>query len=131
VLLSVQIVVITVVDYLKRHWRKKWIDCGFKRAKELWIKYQQRYEDNKPSSLVKTSRVATKPTAYELWMRTNEAVVAGDDFTSFINAKPTKLANNQSPIEWWCVPAQRMAYPALSRLAVDVLSASSMSAESE
>jgi hypothetical protein len=61
----------------------------------------------------------------------NEAVVAGDDFTSFINAKPTKLTNNQSPIEWWCVPAQRMAYPVLSRLGIDVLSAFSMSAESE
>jgi hypothetical protein len=64
-------------------------------------------------------------------MRTNEVVVTGDDFTSFINAKPMKLTDNQSPIEWWCVPVQRMANPALLRLAVDVLSAFSMSAESE
>jgi hypothetical protein len=26
----------------------------------------------------------------------NDAVIAGGDFTSFINAKPTKLANNQA-----------------------------------
>jgi hypothetical protein len=61
----------------------------------------------------------------------DDAVVAGGDFTSFINAKSTKLANNQTPIEWWCVPAQRMAYPALSSLVIDVLLAFSMSAESE
>jgi hypothetical protein len=61
----------------------------------------------------------------------NDAVVTSGDFTSFINAKPTKLANNQSPIEWWCVPAQWMAYPALSKLAIDVLLVFPMNAKSE
>jgi hypothetical protein len=41
------------------------------------------------------------------------------------------IANNQSPVEWWCVPAQRIAYPVISRLAIEVLSAFSMSVESE
>jgi hypothetical protein len=61
----------------------------------------------------------------------NDAVIAGGDFTSFINAKPTKLANNQSPIEWWCVPAQWVAYQTLLRLAIDVFLAFSMNAENE
>jgi hypothetical protein len=116
-----------VVTILLCPWRR----LGLKRVKELWIEYQQRYEDEIPSILAKTSYVGTEPTAHELWMRTSEAVVAGDDVTSFINAEPTKLANNQGPIGWWCVPVQRMAYPALSRLAIDVLLAFSISAESE
>lgn len=36
-----------------------------------------------------------------------------------------------SVVQWWAQPTQRQTFPALSQLAIDVLSAFAMSAESE
>ena len=49
----------------------------------------------------------------------------------FINASPTKLATGSTALKWWSSTEQRAAYPALSQMAIDCLSAFAMSAESE
>jgi hypothetical protein len=51
-----------------------------------------------------------------------------NNFDTFIDGPPTKLATGSSPISWWSAFDQRAAYPALGRLAIDVLSALAMSA---
>jgi hypothetical protein len=52
-----------------------------------------------------------------------DVVPTGDDFDTFIEAQPTKIG--------WSSPDQRAAYPTLSKLAIDVLSACPMSAITE
>lgn len=54
-----------------------------------------------------------------------------DDFTTFINARPTRLANKITPLQWWSATSQRTIYPALSKLAIDVFTPFSQSAVSE
>ena len=63
-----------------------------------------------------------------------------DDFEAFISATPTKLPftnhgasgkRQLTVLEWWSQPLQRQSLLALSQLAIDVLSAFAMSAESE
>jgi hypothetical protein len=73
--------------------------------------------------------------AFEKWQQDQDIVPDEDDFTAFINAQPCKLplvdGRQLSVIEWWASPLQRQSYLALSQLALDVLSAFAMSAESE
>jgi hypothetical protein len=52
-----------------------------------------------------------------------------DEFTAFVNATLAKIAG--SSIEWWNQPDQKAAYPQLWQMAIDCLSAMSMSAASE
>jgi hypothetical protein len=55
-----------------------------------------------------------------------------DEFERFIAAAPDNLDfTTKSVIQWWIQPSQQEAYPLLSQHALDVLSAPSMSAESE
>jgi hypothetical protein len=51
-----------------------------------------------------------------------------DEFERFINQRPSRA---DDPLQWWLEPTQQRDYPNLSRMAIDVLSAPPMSAESE
>ena len=116
--------------YLIRNWKPAWIRPGIARAKGLWSEYQARYPTAQPLDELSDS-YGKEPSDFELFRRQMDVVPTGDDFDTFINAPPTKLATGSSPISWWSSPDQRAAYPALSRLAIDVLSACPMSALTE
>lgn len=60
-----------------------------------------------------------------------DKLLKGDDFDAFIEAPPTKLAHGSTAISWWSAGDQIAAYPTLSKLAIDVLSALVMSAHTE
>ena len=112
---------------LRKSWTQdKWIKAGLRRSKGLWESYKQKYTP------VETE-VATdsEPSLWEQYKRHIDAVPADDDFTAFINAPPTRLAQGTTALAWWSSLDQREAYPALSKLAIDVLSAFAMSADSE
>ena len=53
-----------------------------------------------------------------------------DDLSSFTKANAISL-HGQSPIECWCRKEQRLAYPRLHRMAIDILSIPPMSDEPE
>jgi hypothetical protein len=79
------------------------------------------------------TKVATNSelSLWEQYKRHIDTVPADDDFTACINAPPTRLAQGTTALAWWSSLDQREAYPALSKLAIDVLSAFAMSADSE
>ncbi|KAF5705269.1 ribonuclease H [Fusarium mundagurra] len=54
-----------------------------------------------------------------------------DDFDSFISEAPIALAEDTTPLQWWCSEDVRTAYPRLSRMAIDILSVPAESAEPE
>ena len=54
-----------------------------------------------------------------------------DDLTSFINEPAIKLPKGMTPLQWWCREEQRIRYPRLSRMAIDMLSIPPMSDEVE
>lgn len=116
--------------YLKKHWKKEWIKPGIERAKSLWVNYKERYPATQ-SAPIGRDNDGQELSAYELYQRQMDLVPDGDDFDVFIEAVPTKLAAESSAIRWWASEDQRAAYPALSQLAIDVLSALVMSAHSE
>jgi hAT family C-terminal dimerisation region len=49
-----------------------------------------------------------------------------DEFLSFINDPPMPRYNGFSPLQWWCSEGQRLQYPRLHRMALDIFSIPSM-----
>lgn len=57
--------------------------------------------------------------------------VVEDEFEHFIRSAPVNLPPTVSSLGWWLQEANRQSYPALSRMAIDLLSIPPMSAEPE
>ena len=76
--------------------------------------------------------VNQEPDEYDLWEKEQAIMVThNDEFNRFINGDPIPLPKGQTSLQWWLEPAQRLAYPSLSRMAIDILSIPAMSAEPE
>ena len=79
---------------LKKSWTQdKWIKAGLKRAKGLWESYKGKYTPLE-------AEVATEgePSLWEQYKRHIDAVPADDDFTAFINAPLTRLAQGTTAL---------------------------------
>lgn len=53
-----------------------------------------------------------------------------DEFEKFINCPPRQMVA-KTPLEWWCREEQKMEYPRLHQMAVDILSVPAMSDDPE
>ncbi len=53
-----------------------------------------------------------------------------DEFEKFVNSPPRPMTT-RTPLEWWCREEQRIEYPRLHQLAIDVLSVPAMSDDPE
>ena len=84
------------------------------------------HEVEKPAS---TNR-STKSSETELYMRMlNVTGSVEDEYEDFIKVKSTSIQG--TALQWWLNPIRRADYPRLSRMAIDILSIPSMSAEAE
>lgn len=124
------------LKWLKKRWttaeKKRWLAAAQKRARDLWLSYKQRFQ----LEVETAAAPSTELSAFEKWQEEQDVVSdEDDDFTLFINAAPIKLpfvdGKQMTVLQWWSQPLQLQQYPALARLAIDVLSAFAMSAESE
>jgi hypothetical protein len=125
--------------WLQNQWntteKKKWLKAGLQRAEALWHSYRDRLEPIFASNQVDQDTSA-KLSAFDRWQKQSAIVADSEDsFKAFISAPPSRLPTLEgrqlTVIEWWAQPTQRQTFPALSQLAIDVLSAFAMSAESE
>ena len=82
--------------------------------------------------IVSSTIVNRKPDEYDLWEKKQAIIVThSDEFNRFINGDPIPLPKGQTSLQWWLELARRLAYPSLSRMAIDILSIPAMSAEPE
>jgi hypothetical protein len=123
------------VLFRQRYVLEKWLKAGLQRAKALWHSYRDRLEPIFASNQVDQDTSA-ELSAFDRWQK-QSAVITGSEgsFKAFISAPPSRLLTLEgrqlTVIEWWAQPTQRQTFPVLSQLAIDVLSAFAMSAESE
>ncbi|KAL1581666.1 hypothetical protein WHR41_09652 [Cladosporium halotolerans] len=125
-------------NYLTAAWKQRWVQEGIQRAKALWYRRLDHH-----NAEVMAVNDELRPEALDLdpfarWQlsiqRKQQSKGAGllDEFERFIAAAPDTLDfTAKSVVQWWIQPSQQEAYPLLSQHALDVLSAPSMSAESE
>jgi hypothetical protein len=73
--------------------------------------------------------------AFDRFQQSAVVIDSEDSFKAFISAPPRRLPTLEgrqlTVIEWWAQPTQRQTFLALSQLAIDMLLAFAMSAESE
>jgi hypothetical protein len=67
----------------------------------------------------------------ELRNKTMARARGKDDFDIIISEAPIALAEDTTPLQWWCSEDVGTAYPRLSRMAIDILSVPAVSAEPE
>jgi hypothetical protein len=102
------------------------------RAKELW---RDQYSELPVSEQPEHVEEEVELSSIELWQikmygkQRSHGSRVQDKFDRFIDAAPLDVKG--SLLDWWQAPAQREAYPQLHRMAIDVLTACAMSAESE
>ena len=116
------------LKYIDINWVSSWREPAFTTAREIWANYKdlpllksQKEADNSQQELSKFERLAA-----ELDVMEDEEE---DEFEKFVNAKPCKITC--SPLEWWCKEEQRLEYPRLHQMAMDILSIPPMSDEAE
>lgn len=114
--------------YININWNKSWVKAVLPQLQSLWEEKYATIEGNAVSTL---SKETDEPDEYDLLERDLDVVqTSADDWISFIEADPTEIAT-KTALEWWCQEQQRIRYPRLSRMAVDILSVPAMSAEAE
>ena len=114
--------------YLHLVWQALWIAPGIERARTLWMQYKQDNQgevDDDTTTLSQYERFVRKIAAKQRNSKSGQQ----DEFERFINAPVDNI--DMAVLDWWQEASQRHTYPHLSRMAIDVLSALAMSAESE
>jgi hypothetical protein len=121
--------------YLTQNWASEWISGILKSVEELWHDEYQKSEqasvrseaaDIAPDIPRKLSRFEELRNRLQVTQTQDE-----DDLAAFINEPAIKLPKGVTPLQWWCREEQRMRYPQLSRMAIDMLSIPPMSDEVE
>jgi len=117
--------------YIHRNWEEAWKEPIVTAARKLWIDhYRDRYEAEPRTQEASKSR--RQPDAYDEWEKRQAVVISiGDEFDRFINDPHVKLPNNTSALDWWLNPSNRIVYPSLYCMAINILSIPPMSAEPE
>lgn len=116
--------------YLKREWKTDWKKKTIDATRRHWV---NQYKDKYTADEILDSEDRNKePDAYDLFERAHAMNSFVDEFEHFINSPPlAKLPTGTSSLDWWLQPANRQAYPSLSRMAIEILSIPAMSAEPE
>ena len=95
----------------------------------MWETSYKHAGDPISATIMKESQ---EPTAYDLLTQSLDVIgshTIEDEFERFINAAPQRLTGN--PLAQWCREEQRIKYPRLHRMAINILSIPPMSDEAE
>lgn len=119
-------------QYLEDTWRKDWVQPAVEGVRALWKDEYAGFqvEECRSTSDDTVQARTTEPSFYqqqkELLHRRRQLK---DEFELFIEQSDIDVADGA--ISWWLESSQQRTFPRLSRMAIDVLSAQAMSAESE
>lgn len=118
--------------YLERHWAPEWRRTAIAGARQHWAKYKDR-----PLPLNSAvQKIYTEPREATPYERIKQSMSVldepgnEDEFEKFVNSPPRPMTT-RTPLEWWCREEQRIEYPRLHQLAIDVLSVPAMSDDPE
>ncbi|KAH7461718.1 hypothetical protein FOMA001_g18848 [Fusarium oxysporum f. sp. matthiolae] len=126
-------------SYIEECWPKEWHEGAFAAARSLWKEeYNYDVEIHLPEQSLAVPALSKRKKdtmlskmRLEVRNKTMARARGKDDFDSFISEAPIALAEDTTPLQWWCSEDVRTAYPRLSRMAIDILSVPAESAEPE
>jgi hypothetical protein len=114
--------------YMDRNWQEDWREPALNAARAYWAEYKDRpiISTGCVDEEGKQDRPPTEYEKLEQEMSVLDCVEDEDEFEKFINASPKRIST-KSPLEWWTREEQRLEYPRLYQMAIDVLSVPPMS----
>jgi hypothetical protein len=115
------------LKYLRQNWHADWHEGAINKAKQIWSQYKDLHVASAPEAITDFPM-----TAYDKLAQSLDVTVADDgedELEKFINGSPCKIA--VSPLAWWTREEQRIEYPRLHRMAMNVLSIAPMSDKAE
>lgn len=125
--------------YIKQNWPDEWRDTIKEPVEQLWAEYKDLPIPEELEAAVgfeapsQAQRKRQKPPGeYDRLVKSLDVTDLdgdSDEFERFVSGKPIKISC--SPLAWWCREEQRIEYPRLSRMAINILSISPMSDEPE
>lgn len=119
-------------DYIESSWPKEWhADCKAK-MQEFWKSEYKSTAVSVPTQASQATESANPgvSNAFTQYIqRKQQTGLESDEYAKYLQA-PT-LLEVRDPRSWWLEPTQRLTYPNLSRMALDMLSIPAMSAEPE
>ncbi|KAJ6440261.1 putative AC transposase [Purpureocillium lavendulum] len=117
--------------YLDRHWPEEWRQTAINGARRLWAKYKDRPLASESASRLRNERGEATP--YERIKQSMSVLDKTDDedeLEKFVESAP-RHTTTKTPLEWWCRDEQRMEYPRLHQMALDIFSVPAMSDDPE
>lgn len=115
------------LKYLRQNWQADWHDGAISKAKQIWSQYKNLPVETAPKGVPEAEM-----TVYDKLAQSLDVTEAGDDedeLDKFINGSPCKVT--VSPLAWWARKEQRLEYPRLHKMALNVLSIAPMSDKAE
>jgi len=120
--------------YITANWKKTWQEPAFKRVKDLWVIYRDKYEylDSYDQSSIDHEETQDLDefdlVARDLGRYTRPQ--SQDEYDDYVAGDPYDIGK-LSALQWWCQEVQRKRWPKLSLMAIDILSIPAMSDEPE
>ena len=122
------------LKYIKQNWPQGWHDAAIAGAQDIWMTEYHGLGTAESEPPVPSPKPNKSSGLLSDLLQLSEASEDAssaytDDLDAFINVNPFKV--QCTPLEWWCRSEQRSQYPRLRRMAIDILSIPSESAEPE
>jgi hypothetical protein len=122
--------------YIETHWPKKWSKSILVKVKKLWEKYREEVvvlPTPMPFSYNNPSRELPELDRFDQIALSLRAVArpASEDEYEDYNSLDSYDPGKKGALAWWCQDAQRLRWPRLSLMAIDILSIPPMSDEPE
>jgi len=119
------------LHYIKRNWELDWVKNLEPKVKAFWREhYKDKVLVNQEEPEVDNDDETAMEDSFSRWNREQESLsVPKDEYASFISSGCCAVVG--PAYKWWMQPEVQKTYPNLSRMAIDLLSIPSMSAEPE
>ncbi|KAG7403452.1 Zinc finger BED domain-containing protein DAYSLEEPER [Fusarium oxysporum f. sp. rapae] len=120
--------------YIQQNWPRDWHEAAIAGARDIWMtEYQglaiSKEPERRPAPLPSKKDGQSSFLFRSIEVKQKAISTDSDNLDSFVNALPLEI--DCTPLEWWSRLEQRAQYPRLSRMAIDILSIPSESAEPE
>lgn len=106
--------------YINTNWLEEWRPSAFESARTIWAEYKDRPIASKPRSLQASNKPLTKFESLRRALEVADYNTEEDELERFLNGTPTTISG--APLKWWTREEQRIEYPRLHQMAIDILS---------
>jgi hypothetical protein len=112
--------------WIEDNWEESWIIIAKSQMQEFW---KSQYKPVQPVMLPIVEDLAHEKTEHQIWLEQKRRQPPTlDEYIKYCQEQITPEVNSKA---WWMEPAQRVTYPNLGKMALDMLSIPAMSASPE